>query len=70
MDALADGSGGRQRGCTDRGDAHDACASRDLEFEGVEVPAAQAHAAFMAALRFAYARVISTREWLDEQHPR
>ncbi|QBY55084.1 cysteine hydrolase family protein [Cupriavidus oxalaticus] len=49
---------------------HDACASRDLEFEGVEVPAAQAHAAFMAALRFAYARVISTREWLDEQHPR
>lgn len=43
---------------------------RALESEGVEVPAAQAHAAFMAALRFAYARVISTREWLGEQHPR
>lgn len=43
---------------------HDACASRDLEFEGVTVPAAQAHAAFMAALRFGYARVVSTEELL------
>lgn len=44
---------------------HDACASRDLEFNGVQVPAAQAHAAFMAALAFAYATVTSTDEYLN-----
>jgi len=43
---------------------HDACASRDLEFDGVTVPAAHVHAAFMAALAFAYASVISTDEFL------
>ncbi|MNO98840.1 Streptothricin hydrolase [compost metagenome] len=43
---------------------HDACASRDLEFNGVVVPAEQAHAAFMAALAFAYANVVSTDEYL------
>lgn len=43
---------------------HDACASRDLEFNGVTVPAAQAHAAFMAALAFAYADVVSTSDYL------
>lgn len=43
---------------------HDACATRDLEFNGVTVPAAQAHAAYMASLAFAYAQVISTEEWL------
>lgn len=44
---------------------HDACATRDLEFNGVTVPAAQAHAAYMASLAFAYARVISTAQWLE-----
>ncbi|WP_025658756.1 cysteine hydrolase family protein [Rhizobium sp. IBUN] len=43
---------------------HDACATRDLEFNGTLVPAAQAHAAFMAALAFAYASVLSTNEAL------
>jgi nicotinamidase-related amidase len=43
---------------------HDACATRDLEFNGVTVPAAQVHAAFMAALAFAYASVVSTNEFL------
>jgi nicotinamidase-related amidase len=43
---------------------HDACATRDLEFNGVAVPAAQVHAAFMAALAFAYASVVSTNEFL------
>lgn len=43
---------------------HDACASRDLEFNGVNVPAAQVHAAYMAALAFGYAKVISTEQWL------
>ena len=43
---------------------HDACATRDLEFNGLTVPAAQVHAAFMAALAFAYASVVSTNEYL------
>lgn len=43
---------------------HDACATRDLEFNGVTVPAAQVHAAFMAALAFAYASVMSTNDFL------
>ncbi|HXR02148.1 MAG TPA: cysteine hydrolase family protein [Pseudomonas sp.] len=44
---------------------HDACASRDLEFNGTTVPAAQVHAAFMSALGFAYAQVISTDTLLN-----
>jgi nicotinamidase-related amidase len=43
---------------------HDACASRDLEFGGVLVPAAHVHAAFMAALGFAYATIVSTGDHL------
>ncbi len=43
---------------------HDACASRDLTFNGVTVPAAQVHAAYMAALGFAYAHLCSTDEFL------
>ncbi len=43
---------------------HDACASRDLEFNGVTVPANLAHAAFMSALGFAYARMMSTDEYV------
>lgn len=43
---------------------HDACASRDIDFNGVHVAAAQAHAAFMAALGFAYADLRSTDEYL------
>ena len=44
---------------------HDACASRDLEFNGLTVPAAHVHAAVMAALGFAYASVVSTDEFLS-----
>lgn len=43
---------------------HDACASRDLEFNGTTIPATQVHAAFMAALGFAYAKSVSTEEFL------
>lgn len=43
---------------------HDACATRDQEFEGTVVPAADVHAAFMAALGFGYAKLISTQEYL------
>lgn len=49
---------------------HDACASRDLEFDGVRVPAAHAHAAFMAALGFAYADMKSTAQITADQHAR
>jgi hypothetical protein len=38
-----------------------------MEFNGVKVPAAQVHAAFMAALAFAYAEVINTDEFLARQ---
>lgn len=40
--------------------AHDACATLNLEFNGVEVPAKQVHAAFMSALQFGYCSVDST----------
>ena len=43
---------------------HDACATRDQEFEGKVVPAADVHAAFMAALQFGYAKLVSTEEYL------
>lgn len=46
--------------------AHDACATRALEHNGVTVPAEQVHAAYMAALGMAYARVMSTAEVLRD----
>jgi nicotinamidase-related amidase len=42
---------------------HDACATRDQEFGGRIVPAADVHAASMSALGFAYADVISVDEF-------
>jgi nicotinamidase-related amidase len=44
---------------------HDACATREVEFNGVTVPAAQVHAANMSALAFAYGDVIGTAEFLE-----
>ncbi len=46
--------------------AHDACATIGLQFKGISVPASHVHAAFMAALGFAYANVASTDELLTE----
>jgi nicotinamidase-related amidase len=43
---------------------HDACATRDLEFGGVTIPAAQVHASFMSALQFGYATNVATEELL------
>lgn len=43
---------------------HDACAMRALEFNGTTVPAAQVHAANMAALPFGYAKVTGAAEWI------
>jgi nicotinamidase-related amidase len=42
--------------------AHDACATLDLDFGGRTVPAADVHAAFLAALASAYARVAPAEE--------
>ncbi len=44
--------------------AHDACASCDLVFEGLTIPAAQVHGAFMAALGMRYARIMSVKKFL------
>ncbi len=37
---------------------HDACATKDLEFEGKTIPAENVHGAYMAALGAAYAEVM------------
>ncbi|MBI1921669.1 MAG: cysteine hydrolase [Geobacter sp.] len=42
--------------------AHDACATRALSFNGVETPAPQVQAAFLAALGAVYGRVVSSAE--------
>jgi len=42
----------------------DACATRALSINGVEVSAAHVHTAFMAALAFAYGQVVSTVDFL------
>ncbi|MBF0552841.1 MAG: cysteine hydrolase, partial [Deltaproteobacteria bacterium] len=39
--------------------AHDACATRNLSFNGVDIPAEYVQAGFMAALGFAYAQVLA-----------
>jgi nicotinamidase-related amidase len=44
--------------------AHDACATRDVEFDGNKVAACDVHAAYMSALGFAYAKVMSTADAL------
>ena len=44
---------------------HDACAAPDLEFNGVDVPGAAVHAAFMAALADGYADVTSAAKLLE-----
>ena len=42
---------------------HDACATRDVDFNGMTVPAAQVHAAHMGALGFAHCKVAATSEY-------
>lgn len=60
--------GATARAATDQGYktiiVEDACATMDLEFGGVEVPAQQVHAANMAALAFAHGEVLATSELL------
>ncbi|MGF6727368.1 nicotinamidase-related amidase [Paraburkholderia sp. GAS41] len=49
---------------------YDACATHDLEFNGVRVPAPQVHAAFMAALSFGYAETVSAADFLAANRQR
>ena len=49
---------------------HDACATLDTEFNGVKVPAAQVHAAFMRGLADGYCAVKSTDEFLADDKAR
>ena len=42
--------------------AHDACATRDLAFNGTKVPAREVQGAFVAALNGAFAKVLGTKE--------
>ena len=46
---------------------HDACATRDLEFDGTTVPAAQVHAGALAAMSGSYAAVVSAGEFSGEE---
>jgi len=45
---------------------HEACATRDLAFEGTTIPAAQVHAAALAAMNGSYARVIGVEALIAE----
>jgi nicotinamidase-related amidase len=47
--------------------AEDACATRDLSFQGKSIKAAEVHAAFMAALSAPYAGIVSTRDILKKK---
>ena len=48
---------------------HDACATRNLVFEGLTISAAHVHGAFMAALGMRYARVLALKEFLNSFQP-
>jgi len=45
---------------------HEACATRDLKFEATTIPAAQVHAAALAAMNGTYARVVKTETLIAE----
>ncbi|MEX1311483.1 MAG: cysteine hydrolase family protein [Candidatus Sulfomarinibacteraceae bacterium] len=45
---------------------HDACATRDLEFDGTTVPASQVHAGALAAMSGSYAEGVSADEFVGE----
>jgi nicotinamidase-related amidase len=44
---------------------HDACATMGLSFQGQTIPAKDVHGAFLAALRSAYAKIMSVEEFLS-----
>ena len=44
---------------------HDACATKNLEFNSMVIPAQSVHSAFLAALQPMYANVLSVRDFLQ-----
>ena len=44
---------------------HDACATRNLEFEGKPIPSEEVHGSFMAALGWGYAKVMSLKDFIS-----
>ena len=42
--------------------AHDACATRNMTFNGIDIPAQHVHGAYMAALGAVFAKVASAEE--------
>ena len=44
---------------------HDACATKDLKFGDLTVPAGQVHTAFMASLSGIFAKVLTVEEFLS-----
>jgi nicotinamidase-related amidase len=48
---------------------HEACATRTLTFQDQTIPAAQVQGAFLSALSFLYARIVSTGEFLRSFRP-
>jgi len=45
---------------------HDACATKDLEFRGINILAEDVHGSFMAALGWIYANVLGLDEFLSK----
>jgi len=45
---------------------HDACATRAYNFNNKEIPASYMHASAMASLAYRFAKVISTKEFLNQ----
>lgn len=43
----------------------DSCATADLEWEGKTIPAAQVHGSYMSALGWAYAKLMSTEDFVS-----
>jgi nicotinamidase-related amidase len=46
--------------------AHDACATRNLAFNGSDIPANHVHGAYMAALGAVYAKVLTSEEIIEK----
>lgn len=45
--------------------AHDACAARNMVFNGLDIPAAHVHGSYMAALGAVFAKVLSAKDIIE-----
>jgi nicotinamidase-related amidase len=46
---------------------HDVCATRDVQFEGQTIQAQDVHGSFMNALGFAYANLLTFKEFMSQR---